>query len=291
METAVPAMKKMAPQPGQRHEVVLGVLPFLVMGLASLLLQAPASVLSMQAFQILGGLLFFGGYLFILYALLRGWLLGFPRWVYPYLVYAVLFMFFLANAATPGLAIFGIPLFGREVWGWRAGVPLGIVAVLALVSSRQPWANLARLAKAIWNDWTRLSFGLYSLMIMATLVIMDEVERSFRFPPTLLAVAVVILGAYGYMRLRKNWQRMAVMLACAGVSMIIMQASADYFWQTHTANFSTGEYRVLDVAVDVGRIVSRSVNGAGIVLLILLVPLPLGLLHWLWGRFGPRLQP
>ena len=96
---------------------------------------------------------------------------------------------------------------------------------------------------------------------MATLVTMDEVERSFRFPPTLLAVLLVILGAWGYMRLGKSWQRMAALLACAGVSIVAMLASADYFWQTHAMNFSTGESRVLDVAVNFERLSSRALNG------------------------------
>ena len=224
----------------------------------------------------------------ILYGVLRGWLLGFPRWVYPYLVYGIVFALFISTSSTPGLVLFGIPLFGRELWGWRAFVPLGIVAGLALIMSRPPWVHLMQLRKTIWQDWTRLSFGLYGLLMLATLVSMDEVERSFRFPPILLAVALVILGALGYMRLGKIWQRMGVMLVCAVVSIVVMLAAADYFWQTHAVNFTTGESRVLDVAVDVERLFSRSITGAGLALLILLVPLPLGLLHWLWQRFPPR---
>ena len=288
METIVPSVQKIERKPEQRLGIVLGVLPFLLMGLASLLTQAPVAVTTtLPVVQILGGIFSFGGYLVILYGLFRGWLLGFPRWVYPYLVYGIMFAVFISNASTPGLIIFGVPLFGTELWGWRAYVPLGIVAVLALLLSRPPWANLVRLGKAVWKDWTRISFGLYGLMIMATEVSMDEVERSFRFPPILLAVVLVILGALGYMSLVKSWQRMAALLVCAGLSIVIMLAAADYFWQTHSANFSTGEYRVLDVTVDFERLVSRSANGAGIILLILLVPLPLGLLHWLWQRYSP----
>jgi len=289
MATSLPVSETLAHKPEHRYETILGLLPFLVIGLANLLLSAPISIENMPVTQTLGMIFILGGYLVMLYSLLRGWLLGFPRWVYPYLVYAVVFSFFLANASTPGLTIFGVPLFGRELWGWRAYVPLGIVALLALIFSRPPWANLVRLAKRVWNDWTQLSFGLYGLMMMATLVSMDEVERSFRFPPTLLAVLLVILGAYGYMRLGKSWQRMAALLACAGVSIVVMLASADYFWQTHAMNFSTGESRVLDVAVNFERLFNRALNGVGIAVLILLVPLPLGLLYWLWGRFAPHL--
>jgi hypothetical protein len=290
METNLPVAKKLENHPGQRGEIALGTLPFLLIGLATLLMQAPVSIPAMQVTQTLGGIFFIGGYLVILYGLLRGWLLGFPRWVYPYLVYAIVFTYFLTNVATPGLEIFGVPLFGRELWGWRGFVPLGIVAVLALIISRPPWGNLVRLGVRIWNDWTLLSFGLYGLMILATLFTMDEVERSFRFPPTLLVVILVILGALGYMRLGKSWQRIGVLLVCAGLSIALMLAAADYFWQTHSMNFSTGESQVLDVTLDVRRLFNLSITGAVIALLVLLVPLPLGLLRWLWQRFRPTEQ-
>ena len=290
METSLPVSQTLARGSEHRSETILGLLPFLVIGLANLFLLAPVSIDQMQVTQTLGMIFILGGYLIILYGLLRGWLSGFPRWVYPYLVYGLVFAFFLSVSSTPGLEILGVPLFGRELWGWRAFIPLGIVALLALIFSRPPWSNLVRLAKRVWKDWTQLSFGLYGLMLMATLVSMDEVERGFRFPPTLLAVVLVILGAWGYMRLGKSWQRMAALLACAAVSIVVMLAAADYFWQTHAMNFSTGESTVLDVAVDFGRLFGRAFNGAGIAVLILLVPLPLGLLHWLWQRFAPRLS-
>ena len=287
METTVPAVEKLEHQPGQWGETALGLLPFLLIGLATLLMVAPVSVSAMNGVMILSAVFSLGGYLVILYGLLKGWLMGFPRWVYPYLVYAILYALFLSNASTPGLAIFGTPLFGSDLWGWRAFVPLGIVILLALIYSRPPWNNLVRLGKGVWNDWNRLSFGLYVLMPLATIVSMDEVERSFRFPPTLLAVGLAIIGALGYMRLGKPWQRLAALMVCAGLGVGIMLAAGDYFWQTHIMNFSTGESRVLDVAVDYGRLISRAAAGVGLSLLILLVPLPLGLLRWLWQRFSP----
>ena len=287
METTVPAVEKVERKPGQWGETALGLLPFLVIGLATLLMAAPASAAGMQVLMVMNSIFFLGGYLVILYGLFRGWLLGFPRWVYPYLVCGIVFAYFFSTSATPGLAIFGVPLFGRDLWGWRAFVPLGIVAVLALVCSRPPWGNLVHFVKGIWNDWTRLSFGLYGLMMTATMVLMDEVERSFRFPPTLLAVVLVILGALGYMRLGKTWQRMAALLVCAGVSLVILLAAMDYFWRTHFMNFATGEVRVLDVAVDPWSLISQAARITGPALLILLLPLPVGVLHWLWQRFRP----
>ena len=289
METTIPAVVKLEHQPGQWGETALGLLPFLLIGLATIFYVAPVDISSMDVMMILGAIFSLGGYLVILYGLLRGWLLGFPSWVYPYLIYAILYALFLSNASTPGLAIFGIPLFGSELWGWRAFVPLGIVALLALIFSRPPWVNLVRLGKGIWNDWTRLSFGLYGLMLIATMITMDEVERSFRFPPTLLAVVLVIIGALGYMRLGKPWQRLAALLVCAALGIGILLAAGDYFWQTHAMNFSTGESRMLDVAVDYGRLTGRTAAGVGLTLLVLLVPLPLGLLRWLWQRLASRL--
>lgn len=288
METTVPAVETLEQKPGQWGETALGMLPFVLIGLATIFYVAPVDLSSMDVMMILGAIFSLGGYLVILYGLLRGWLLGFPAWVYPYLIYAILYALILSNASTPGLVIAGIPLFGSKLWGWRAFVPLGFVTLLALILSRPPWVDLVRLGKGIWNDWTRLSFGLYGLLPLAIMVSMDEVERSFRFPPTLLAVVLMIIGALGYMRLGKTWQRLAALLVCAALSVGMMMAAGDYFWQTHIMNFSTGESRVLDVAVDYGRLTSRTASGVGLALLILLVPLPLGLLHRLWRRFAPR---
>ncbi len=84
------------------------------------------------------GAMYFGGYLVVLAGLFWGWLKGFPRWVFSYLAYGIVFALYLANASTPGLVIFNIPMWGRELWGWRACVPMAMVALSALLLSRPP---------------------------------------------------------------------------------------------------------------------------------------------------------
>lgn len=76
MATSLPVSETLAHKPEHRYETILGLLPFLVIGLANLLLSAPISIENMPVTQTLGMIFILGGYLVMLYSLLRGWLLG-----------------------------------------------------------------------------------------------------------------------------------------------------------------------------------------------------------------------
>ncbi len=137
-----------------------GMLLFLLIGTAVILMETPFSAGQANLAYTIGTILFLGGYLVILGGLLCGWLKGFPRWTFLYLGYSLIFSLYLSYAASPGIRIFNIPIWGGELWGWRAWVPLGLVILLVLVlgqSARQPVNNLLKNA---WKDWTQHAFFL-----------------------------------------------------------------------------------------------------------------------------------
>ena len=249
--------------------VILGMLLFVLLGAADVLFAVPI--------PLIGVLASFVGYLLVLGLLLAGWRAGFPRWVYPYLGYALIFPLNLSNVSTPGLALLGLPIWGREHWGWRAFVPLGFVVVLALVFNRSSWGNLVGLVRHAWEDWTLLAFSLFGLLPMVVTISLDEVEHAFAFWPKMAGTLLVILGAFLYMRLARPGLRYLVLLACTFTAVAVMSGGASYYWSTHDIDFTTGAILLVTTSVEWPGVLSTAASQASLVVLILLGPLPLAL--------------
>ena len=261
--------------------VILGVLLFVLMGTAVGLAEAPVLPDVYSLVNMAGMLLMFCGYLMVLGLLLKGWLAGFPRWIYPYLSYAIIFPLYLSSASTPGLELFGLPLWGKEMWGWRAFVPLELIAMLALIFSRPPWGNLLRLVRNIWEDWTLAAFCLFGLMPLVVFFSLDEVEHSFSFWPQITGALLISLGAFLYMRLVRPGLRFLALLASSFFAVAVMSGSADYYWQTHDVNMTTGVIYQLTATVNWSALLLKAITEAGFVALFLLIPLPLALVRML----------
>ncbi|MEW6400761.1 MAG: hypothetical protein AB1649_03115 [Chloroflexota bacterium] len=125
-----------AQEPG--YSLWMGLFPFVLLGAMAVLFEVPREWGNVESLMKLAGLLMFGGYLMLLAGLYVGAVTGFPRWVFPYLVYAFGFALYISNASTPGLVVFGVAMWGRELWGWRALVPVGFVMLLVPLLNRRP---------------------------------------------------------------------------------------------------------------------------------------------------------
>lgn len=137
------------------------------------------------------------------------WVKGFPRWCYPYWALGLAFSSLLVGAATPGLRIFGHTFGSNELWGWRAWIPVLVVAVVALLLSRSV-RPLRQLVTGVWHDWTRLSFGFYGLLPLALMIVFDEVHGE---EPYVAVLGVILaIGALAYMRSARTWQRALTLL-------------------------------------------------------------------------------
>lgn len=254
--------------------VMLGVLPFALIGAGMVLFESPGDLAARQTGYMIGAVLLLGGYLVILAGVLVGWLAGFPRWFMPYLFYAALFSLYLSNVATPGVAVFGLELWGRNAWGWRAFVPLAVVILAASLLLRSFTRPLARLARTLGSDWSMLAFGFFGMLPLIT-VFMDEISHDFSFPVVLAAQSVLITGALLYMLLNKQAARFLALIACAALAGLIIGTGSDYFWQQYTIDFHTGQKFLTGAVPDMGRALMSGLQMAAGAVVVFLIPLGL----------------
>lgn len=226
-------------EPESWTAVVLGVLPFLLPMLVFLgpLMEAVYAALGWESSQtkIAGSLVAIGLALFVLGALLAGWLSGFPRWSYPYLGLVVFVGLILLNSSTPGLWLFGYDR-GREVWGWLAWIPLLVVAataVIVLLVSR-PVERQFRLLTNMWQDWTLLSFALYGMFILGPLLTGDEIDSPWKRPVAVVGGLLLALGAAAYMRAGTKKRRSLALFCGFTLAFNLVVGFSTYYWQTQS---------------------------------------------------------
>jgi hypothetical protein len=197
------------------------------------------------------------------------WVKGFPRWCYPYWALGLAFSSLLVGAATPGLRIFGHTFGHGELWGWRAWIPVLVVAVIALLLSRSV-RPLRQLVTGVWHDWTRLSFGFYGLLPLALMIVFDEVHGEE--PYVAVLGLILAIGALAYMRSSRTWQRtlslllgMTLVWTAATVYLAIYWHGRQEFWMRQPGN---------DYETARGMLVAL-----GVLVALLLAPALLGLLR------------
>jgi hypothetical protein len=207
--------------PASRWEALLGALPFLAYGLASML-----GKLTFDRFQP-GMFIWLGLYAFILLGLLVGWVKGFPRWSYAYpgwaLILSWLLSWYWTNTAGTGLHLFGFTLRGQLLC-WPAWLPLGLVSLLALLRTRflrpRSLCPLKQFFLGIWNDWTLLSLLLYTLPAWA-LLLYDENHHPYLFAFMLASTLVLGLGAWFHLRSAGSLGRLLSLLAATLTGLVI----------------------------------------------------------------------
>jgi len=269
-------------EPG--YTLWVGIFPFVLLGIMALAFEFPREWGNGELFRTLGGVLMFGGYMVILVGLLIGALKGFPRWSFPYLIYSIVFALYISHASTPGLVVFNIEMWGRELWGWRAWVPLGIVIVLILLLNRHPWQLLKSLWIGVVKYWSRLTFGLYGLLPLFILIGLDEMEDTYSFPAAVVAVVFILAGAILYLRLKSPFWRTFSLFLFAYFGILVVMATSNYYWDTHDVNFITGERRLIDEPIPYGSILGKAIGNALIAVLFLLLPIAAKLLGYI-GHF------
>jgi hypothetical protein len=187
-----------------------------------------------------------------------GWIKGFPRWSYPYVGHVLVFSLYMVNVATPGF------LFGREIWGWRAWIPLLVITGIALLVTRslQP---IIRLFTNIWKDWTLLTFGMLGFLPLLVLIAFDEMDRLFSLYFMILITFLMCGAAFFY--LQANLQRQKILALFVGILLItvISLVTPTLYWQR------TGWVRPWEVLITAGFVVLFMFSPAFIGLLSRLV--------------------
>jgi hypothetical protein len=256
---------------GSWGEALAGMVPFLVIGLAwtmrALVGERPYVWLGYVAFW-----LFIGGYLALLVGFGVSWVKGFPRWSYPYVGYVLVFTLYFMRVATPGLRIFNYSFGSNDLWGWRAWIPFLVIAVIVLLLTRSV-RPLFRLGTGIWQDWTRLSFGLYGIMPLVVVMSFDEVNKGYQLPFMLVLTLVLAGGALAYMRSARTWQRALALLIGLILSWAVTTVGTAIYWDGRLEPWMRGEpdrwYEI----------VGRSAIAGTVLVALMFTPALLGLLR------------
>ncbi len=211
---------------------IAGTFPLFIWGGALLINELPpAWNLPVWIDALLGGL-FFSILLVPPVSVGVAYLEGFPRWSYPYLTQAIFFSMYLVSASTPGITVLGYPIFGMELWGWKAWmIPLLVVAAIVLTITRS-LRPLEMLFTELWEDWTLLLFGFLGLMPLLVAIGFDEIDRSYALPFKTSAVAVMIGSAFIYMLSSQMWLRSIVMATAIGITIAITTVASTAYWPT-----------------------------------------------------------
>jgi hypothetical protein len=220
-------------------QVIMGVLPFFLFSLVSIMLEFPIAWLKTEWFMPIAEIFLFAWLTLPAIGFGIGWVQDFPRWSYPYTGIAVILAFYIQNASTPGLNFFGIPLFGRELWGWRAWAPLAMAFVIALIISRS-FKPFLRFFINLWQDWTIPSYLMAGALPLLVMITFDEIDHLytlyFVIPFAALLVGMVVI----YLRSQRTWQR--VLALTVGVLIIIFSAAfgSNSYWLSHNGMYLSG---------------------------------------------------
>lgn len=159
-----------------------------------------------------------------------GWLHGFPRWTYLYLPSSFVLATYLYNASTPGLQILGYPIFGRELWGWRAWVPLTIAALLALLISRSV-RSPASIIGRIRRDSNLVTFSLFGLMPLLFLIFFDGMDRLISLYFVVAFAITSITASCFYLRFPLSRKGTFPLLAGVLLSILILVTGPMVYWR------------------------------------------------------------
>jgi hypothetical protein len=258
-----------AKKPATFGQMIVGSLPFFLFGLLMILLKMRGEWNFPLWMDTVGKSLF--AFLLLLPAIgfAAGWVRSFPRWSYPYTAMAFLLAWYMTNASSPGLILFGYPFFGRELWGWRAWIPLGVAFVVALTISRS-LEPVRKFFAHLWEDWSIFSYLLAGLLPFLIMVAFDEIDSYyslyFMVPLAVLLVGMVVL----YLKSPQDRQRVLVLTVGILTVLAATALGSASYWLAHNG-----------AAEDFAR---RSLNQAGMTALVVLLPAWLELLRRSMGR-------
>jgi hypothetical protein len=168
------------------------------------------------------------GYLGALTGLVVGWVKGFPRWSYGYVLCLPLWSWVLGGIKVSDQVYL-------ERWSL---IPLGVAVVIALVHSRS-FRPLLRLVAGVWEDWTQLSFVLYSLATFMLWASFDEVRNEHELPFAIVMNLILIAGALVYIRVPGRWRRALALADGLGLAWIVMIIGTATYWHGRTVGLGT----------------------------------------------------
>lgn len=192
-----------------------------------------------------------------------GWIMGFPRWSYPYAGHTIVFSLYISNASTPGFEPFGYEMFGREPWGWRAWIPFLVVVLIALAVTRSV-KPIGKFFTNIWDDWTLLTFSSFGFMPLLVAIGFDEVDRLFSLYFMVILTLAMAGTVWFYLRAGTQRGRVTALLAGIGLTTAVTIVAPTLYWQRGEGVNPTG----------------MAIMG-GVVMVFMFWPALIGLVHYL----------
>lgn len=210
-------------QPLPARQALIAVLPFLAFGLSSLVSKleyfhtGPASLPLWQVLLITPHIMF--NWL-LLIGLGIGIFLGFPRWAFSYLGWALLFAWWWSDMGFYGYSV-----------GWKIWLPLLGVIIIAL-AIRRSWQPLRALFTGLWKEWTLLSLALY---IFYSFVYMEYDENHHPYLLLFIAITTVVIGAGAYAYYRSASPLRRVLWLMGGIiGAAVLSATSYATWDFRT---------------------------------------------------------
>jgi len=155
-----------------------------------------------------------------------GWIKSFPRWSYPYPFFVLFFSWMMANTATPGF------IFDRELWGWRAWIPLAVVVLISLLMTRS-LRPLQAFFTNIRADWTLLTFGLFGGVPLLIAVSFDEVDRLYSLYFMVILTILMLGTVFLYLQRQNHKERIAVLGIGIFLIITLTMAVPTIYWFNH----------------------------------------------------------
>jgi hypothetical protein len=210
-------------RPASWKETLLAAIPFFLLPtiyLFSLLLSPfinsqPGPILALGIFlAIIGGLLF---------AILVGWVKGFPRWVFPYWGFILLIAIYMHDFSGT-IAEYRVD---GALWVW---FPIAVIAIIGTLWARS-LEPVYSLLKSIWKDWTLLSFTFYGAMPLMFLFAYDEVHGTpLEYVIQSAAMLILAIGTAIYMRTGNIWYRFASLVGGFSTGWIVVMVHLGIYW-------------------------------------------------------------
>jgi hypothetical protein len=199
--------------PASALTILLGLIPILLLSLATILVEIHIYLLGHRAIPALSlvwtGLVTYPIlYVLILIAAGIAWYQGSPRWSYSYTGFLLVFTWYLEGFRPPGFIAAWLPyLRYAELWGKWIWLPL-LVTILIVLLAKRSWLPLRRFFQNIQSDWTLYTFLLYSALPWLSWAFFDEIRNHALVVISLLVVDLSLcLGAWFYLRARLLGQR------------------------------------------------------------------------------------
>ncbi len=250
-----PQLKKERIQASTPAETLAGAGLFVLWGIVMIGAELPSSWLDRFWPNLLVRAGFYGVLLLAPLGMCIGWIQHFPRWSYPLVVHTLIFSLFMRNAGTPGF------LFNGEEWGWRAWLLPAGAALIALLVTRS-YRPLVSFFTHIRDDWTLLTFGLFSGMPLLVEIQFDEMEHGFSVRWMVFLALVMVGSVLIYLRSRRAALRIISLLVGTGVTAAVAAFIPPWYWRQAGELFSAQSF--VDVLALVGFLLLPAVVGLGL---------------------------